>query len=250
MMDAAARLLAEALEAHGGSERWRGLHGMSSTIVTGGRLWPLKGIDMDSTPRQATTDFHRQWTSISPFGDPHWTMTWTPDHLEIRSDNGQTIAERADPRAAFADHLSDTPWDPLHLAYFNGYAMWTYHALPFVLAEPGFALTAVEPIIHDGEVLRGLAARFPDSVHTHTRTQRFYFGADSLLRRQDYEVDVWADTPAAHLLSDYTEVGGLRLPTRRSVFLRRPDGSLDRSFNAVTVALSNYVLRREAALAT
>jgi hypothetical protein len=52
-------------------------------------------------------------------------------------------------------------------------------------------------------MLRGLAVRFPEGVHSHTREQRFYFGSDGLLRRHDYEVDVWADTPAAHFLSDY-----------------------------------------------
>lgn len=132
------RLLAEVLEAHGGLDRWRGFKGMSSTIVTGGRLWGLKGIDMDPSPRITTTDFHRQWTTVAPFGDPDWTMTWVPDRVVIEDKAGQVIAERDNPRQAFAGHGYDTPWDPLHLAYFNGYAMWTYHALPFVLAEPGY----------------------------------------------------------------------------------------------------------------
>ena len=35
----------------------------------------------------------------------------------------------------------------------------------------------------------------------------------------------------------------LKLPTRRSVYLRNADGSLHRDFNAVTVELSDYRLR-------
>jgi hypothetical protein len=85
-------LLAEALEAHGSIERWRNLRGLSCTIVTGGRLWALKGIDMPPTPRTATTDFHRQWTLVAPFGDPGWTMTWTPDRLVIETSCGDVIA--------------------------------------------------------------------------------------------------------------------------------------------------------------
>jgi hypothetical protein len=72
--------------------------------------------------------------------------------------------------------------------------------------------------------------------------QRFYFSSDGLLRRHDYTVDVWADTPAAHFIFDYVDVNGLKYPSRRSVFRINPDGTLDRDFNAVTIELSNYAL--------
>jgi hypothetical protein len=39
-------LLAEAFEAHSGIERRRNLRGLSSTVVTGGRLRGLKGSDL------------------------------------------------------------------------------------------------------------------------------------------------------------------------------------------------------------
>lgn len=51
---------------------------------------------------------------------------------------------------------------PLNLAYFNGYAMWTYHATPFVFGEPGYEARDVAPIENDGETLRGVAVRFPE----------------------------------------------------------------------------------------
>ena len=130
----------------------------------------------------------------------------------------------------------------MNLAYFNGYAMWTYHAAPFVFAEPAYEAREIEPIAHEGETLRGLAVRFPEGVHSHTREQRFYFGADGLLRRHDYEVDVWADTPATHFLSDYVDVDGLKFPRRRIALLRRPDGTPDLDFDLVTIELSDYTL--------
>ena len=235
-------LLVEVLEAHGGLDRWRRANGLSSTIVSGGRLWGLKRIDMPPVPRVAKTEFHRQWTSVTPFGNPDWTMTWLPERVVIESSAGDVIAERKNPRDAFAGHAYDSLWDPLHLAYFNGYAMWTYHALPFVLAEPGYDVKEIAPVIQDGETLRGLSARFPEGVHTHTREQRLYFGTDGLLRRQDYEVDVWANTAAAHLVSDYVDVDGLRLPTKRRVHPRSSDGTLQYDFDIVTADMSSYVL--------
>lgn len=236
-------LLEEILEAHGGVERWRGFTRLSSTIVSRGRLWALKGIDMPPVPRVATTEFRRQWMSVTPFGDPDWTMTWAPDHVAIKSSAGDVIAQRKSPKDAFHGHTYDTPWDPLHLAYFNGYAMWTYHALPFVLAEPGYEVKEIASVTQDGETLRGLSVRFPENVHTHTREQQLYFGVDGLLRRQDYEVDVWANTAAAHLVSDYVNVDGLMLPTKRRVHPRSADGTPKYDFDIVSVDMSNYVLR-------
>lgn len=235
------RLLEEALEAHGGHDRWRRFKGISSTIRTGGELWQLKGAPLIDVPRRATSEFHRQWTQVTPFGEPDWTMTWTPEHVAIAAGDGSVVAERFDGRNAF-DRSYHGQWDPLNLAYFNGYAMWTYHAAPFVLGDPGYEARDVDPVESEGELLRGVAVRFPDHAHSHTREQRFYFGPDGLLRRHDYTVDVWADTPAAHFTSDYVDVDGLRYPTRRTVYGIRGDGSLDLGFSPVTIALSDYEL--------
>ncbi len=169
-------------------------------------------------------------------------MTRTPEHVEIAAGDGSVIAARDNGREAF-DRSFNGRWDPLNLAYFNGYAMWTYHAVPFVFGEPGYDARDIAPIVHEGASLRGVAVRFPECVHSHTREQRrFYFGADGLLRRHDYAVDVWADTPAAHFMSDYVDVEGLKYTTRRSVFTLKLDGSLDQDFNAVTIELSDYAL--------
>lgn len=237
------QLLAEALDAHGGIDRWRKLKGLSSTIVSGGELWGIKGIEMPPIPRRASTEFDRQWMSVTPFGEPDWTMTWVPDRVVIEASDGSPIAERDQPRDAFAGHGYDTPWDPLHLAYFNGYAMWLYHAAPFVLAQPGYEVSDLPPIEHESESLRGISVSFPQSVHTHSREQHFYFGDNGLLRRHEYEVDVWAGTQVAHMLSDYVEVDGFQLPGRRRVYPRNPDGSLQPDLNYVAVDISNYQFR-------
>jgi hypothetical protein len=234
-------LLQEAIDAHGGSDRWRRFKGVASTIITGGLLWDIKGAKIIRAPRRATSEFRRQWTRVAPFGDPDWTMTWTPEHVEITNGTGTIVAQRDNGREAF-DRSYDAPWDPMNLAYFNGYAMWTYHAVHFVFSEPGYEARESEPIAHEGEMLRGLAIRFPEGIHSHTREQQFYFGADGLLRRHDYEVDVWAGTSAAHFLSDYVDVNGLQFPRRRSVFARLPDGRPDLDLNLVTIELSEYTL--------
>ncbi len=162
----------------------------------------MKGLDVDATPRIMTSAFRRQWTRTEPFGHRDWHMTYEPGRVAITSKAGEIIAEQENPRESFVGHAWETPWTPLQLAYFNGYAMWTYYNLPFVLGEPDFTVAEIPSLTQDRLLLRGLRVRFPPDVHTHCAEQQLYFDASGLLRRQDYEVDVAGKTRAAHLISN------------------------------------------------
>ncbi len=235
-------LLFTALEAHGGLERWRERVGLSSTLSISGELRRMKGMAPTGTPLKVTTDFHRQWTTMEHFVRQDWTMTWVPNRVAIENDDWEPVAVREQPRAAFTGHRFDTPWDILHLAYFSGYAMWTYNALPFVLAEPGYEVREIDPIVEGGLLLRGLRARFPSDVHTHSAEQRFYFSGDGLLRRHDYEVDVLGGARAAQFLSDYVEVDGFYLPRTRRIHPRDAEGRVGRDTLLVAIDASDFAL--------
>jgi hypothetical protein len=236
-------LLSEVLEAHGGLERWRKFSTLSATIVTGGELWGFKGLVQDAEPRRTIVDLRREWGSLDPFGDPDWLTDFTPDRIAIVSRDGKTVAERSDPRAAFGGHTLTTPWDPLHRAYFNGYALWTYLTTPFVFAEPGFEVAEIAPVQEGDETWRGLRATFPDHIATHSRQQDFYFGRDGLLRRHDYHVDVAGGFAAAQLVSRFVEVRGLRFPTRRRAYQRGDDLRPKLDPLLVSIDLTDFVLR-------
>jgi hypothetical protein len=62
---------------------------------------------------------------------------FTSDRIAIEKLDGTLVAERYAPRDSFAGHQMSTPWDPLHRAYFNGEALWTYLTTPFLLAMDG-----------------------------------------------------------------------------------------------------------------
>jgi hypothetical protein len=239
MTTAVRTLLAEVLEAHGGIDRWRSFTQVTAKVVTGGFLWGMKGIAMDSGPRSMTSDLKRQRTRTAPFGNPDWHMTYQPDCIVIATHGGETIAQQQHPRETFAGHVWETPWSPLQLGYFNGYAMWTYYNLPFLLGEPGVETTEIASIDLDGRPLRGLRAQFPSAIHTHCPEQKLYFDDDGLLRRHDYQVDVAGATRAAHLISDYVEVQGLQFPTRRRVFMRNEDGTFQSKALLVSADLSD-----------
>jgi hypothetical protein len=215
-------LLSNIVEAHGGFDRWKGFNILQATVVIDGTLWGMKNLAQDQDPREATVWLHQQRCTLKPFGDPDWLSDFTPSRIAIFGRDGSLVADRDSPRASFAGHTKQTPWDPLDLAYFESYALWTYLNTPFLLMTAGVEVSEVDSRTEAGETWRVLRARFPAEIATHCAVQDFFFGADLRLRRHDYRMDV-AGFDAVHLVHDYVEADGILLPTRRRVYLRGPD---------------------------
>jgi hypothetical protein len=211
-------LLDAVLAAHGGLERWRRFSNMEATIVSGGELWEMKGQPQDPTPRRMTVALQREWASVRPFGAADQKTDFTPERVAIEKLDGQVVTERCNPRESFAGHELATPWDPLHRAYFNGYALWTYLTTPFLMTLPGFSVEVLDPIEDGGERWSGLRAHFPDSFASHSSLQEFYFDSDFLLRRHDYRVDIAGGFSAIQYVYDMVEADGIKLPSKRRAY--------------------------------
>lgn len=218
-----APLLADVVEAHGGLERWNELETVEAEIIGGGGLFPFKGSPPASGPRYLKVWLHEQRATIAPAGSDRLIL-FTPDRVAIETIDGAVIAERFAPRDAFAGHQMSTPWDALHQAWFSGQALSTYMKTPFLLAEDGVAVDEVEPWSSGEESWRVLRATFPASFETHSRVQHFYFGADLMLRRHDYQLDMAGGFGAAQLVFDPIEADGIRLVSKRRAYARTPDG--------------------------
>jgi hypothetical protein len=231
-------LLARVIQAHGGLDRWKQHRTLTGTIKTGGGLWAMKGLIQDPNPRAMRVSLHEERASLSPFGKPEWRTAFTPERVSIETLDGEVVQTRANPRASFDGHVMNTPWDPLHRAYFNGYAMWTYLTTPFFMAMPGFEVAEIEPWKEGGEQWRRLRVQFPDHFASHSKVQDFYFGPDFLLRRHDYEVDVAGGFGAAQYLHDIVDAEGFKFPSKRRAYLRGPDGQAVRDILLVSIDLS------------
>ena len=236
-------LLQFAIDAHGGFDRWRQLDGVSAHLRSAGVLWSLKRQPGVLDDVYVGAALHREWVSHSPFGEPNLRSSFEPHRVAIETTEGRVVEERFQPRASFDGHGIDTPWDRLQLAYFAGYAMWTYLTSPFLLAVEGVETEEIQPWQEQGETWRCLRVIFPSSIATHSTVQTFYFDSKGLLRRHDYDAEVLGGTAAAHFVYDYKEFSGILVPTKRSVLGRREDGTAIPDPVIVTIDLSEVVFK-------
>ena len=216
-------LMAEVLEAHGGASAWNGLTGITARALIGGGMWALKGQAGVLADVTVSLDTRRQLVEYRPFGEPGLHSVWNPARVSIERESGDVVEFREDPRASMAGHSRDTPWDRLDLAYFSGYAIWTYLMTPFLFTWPGVVAREVEPWTEDGEVWRRLQVKFAASIATHCAVQTFYFGPDGILRRHDYNAEVFGGVPAANYALSPRQIGGLVFPTERRIYIRGDD---------------------------
>ena len=231
-------LLQSSIDAHGGFERWRRFEHVSAQLRTGGVLWTLKHQQGVLDEVKVRVALHREWASHSPFLKPNQRTSFEPHRVAIETTDGRVVEARLRPRDSFVGHAVDTPWDPLQLAYFAGYAMWTYLTTPFLFAMDGVTTEELEPWRENSETWRRLKVTFPPGIATHGTVQTFYFGSDSLLRRHDYDAEVLGGTPAAHYVHEYQEFTGILVPTRRRVLGRLADGTPVSDPLIVTIDLS------------
>jgi hypothetical protein len=208
-------LLASAVAAHGGLDRWNRIRAIRVDAAISGAFWQIKGkgdalkdihFEVDTTRERLTMDF---------VGQDRRSL-FQPDRVVLQQSDGTVVDARDDPERSFKGHQFQTPWDDLHVAYFTGEALWTYLNTPFLLTWPGFVCEEIAPIEVDGETWRRLHVTFPDHIKTHTRKQVFCFGPDGLLRRHDFTIDIVDPSTESHLYAaDYRDVDGIIIPATR-----------------------------------
>lgn len=210
-------LLKLAIDAQGGLDQWRKFNTVSAHFRVGGILWEMKGHGGVIEEVDVKVNLLEQKTSHIP--NDQWHTVYTPDRIAIETAGGEVIDELYNPRASYAGHTWDTEWSALQLAYFSGYATWNYFNTPFQFARPGFEITEGEKWEENNETWRTLKVKWPKDIHTHSNEQKFYINTEGFITRLDYRVEVAGNVLCAHYLSDYKEVQGIKLATKRIVYL-------------------------------
>jgi hypothetical protein len=238
-------LLDLASAATGGCALWKALRGLKVDISIGGPIWAMKGWPPDQTFDQIltvnATDEHIVFT---PFTRPDQQMIFdaATDTVTMATLDGQPVEKLSPARAGFKGMLRNSAWDACHLGYFLGYACWNYFTTPFLFSYPGVVAREIEPWHEAGQTWRRLQVRFPRSIATHNPDQVFYFDSAGLQRRMDYIVEINGSTLVGHYTSRYKKFGGLAVATRRRVYRRNPDNTVNLNLPSITLDIHDVEL--------
>jgi hypothetical protein len=234
-------LLKLAVAAHGGLKRWSAVEAMTLAASVTGDLWQDRGKAGYLKHVTLRVEARRERVTMDFPGQDKRTV-FEPNRVEVQRRDGTILATRDNPEASFAGQGPLTPWDDLHVAYFSGEAFYTYCNTPFLYTYDGFTSEEIRPIDVDGETWRRLKVTFPDTVKSHTKTQVFCFGPDGLLRRQDYTVDVLGGNLGFNYASDYRDVDGIIVPTKRRVYAHEGDHPRVKEPLLVQIEMTNIAL--------
>jgi hypothetical protein len=215
-------LLYIAMDAHGGLQRWEKVQTIVVTASITGAIWAIKGQAnyLDNVVMRIDT---RQQRIVTDFPAQNKRLTYEPERVTLEMPTGHLVQERNEPEASFSGQGRETPWDPLHVAYFHGEALWTYFNTPFLYAQPGFVTDEISSIEVEGEHWRRLKITFPNHIKSHTKEQISCFGPDGLLRRHDYIVDILGGATGLNYAYDYKSIDGLQFFTKRRVYAYEGD---------------------------
>lgn len=217
-------LVDEVLDVYGGAARWKQIQTITAHKKFGGAIWDIKGVPGIVDDGEITVWVQQQRTSLRPFTAPNLKSDYTPGRVAIETLDGHPVETLDDPRASFIGHTLETPWTIPQLAYFTGYAMWTYAAEPYNLTLPGIEVTQGDDWTEGDETWRRLDVTYPADIATHSSHQVLYIDESGLIRRRDYEVDIAGGSPAAHYVSDFLEIGGILVPAKRMIYVRDEAG--------------------------
>lgn len=237
-------LLDEVISAHGGQDRWEQISSIKIHQRIGGALWGLKGVAgvLDDSRVEISPKEQLAWHH--PIPEPGFHSAYSPKQVQIQTDDEspRTLETLTSPRDSFAGHTLETPWTMPQLAYFAGYAMWTYLSEPYSLTLPGVRTEELGTWQESGQTWRRLGVHYPDHIHTHSAFQTLYVDSDGLIRRRDYDVDIAAGSPAAHYSDNHAECDGIVLPTKRVVYVRDEDGHPVTDMVTVTIDIDEVAV--------
>ncbi|NTU97849.1 MAG: hypothetical protein HGA62_08575 [Chlorobiaceae bacterium] len=210
----------KAIAAYGGRELWQQAETLEVEVSAKGLAFVLKRRPFFNRVNMVER-VHRPFSRLTPIGnDP--AITGVLDGLDVRLEDsrGTVVAERKNAREYFRIGRRLFWWDDLDMSYFANYASWNYFTLPALLMRSDIEWKELEPGLLD--------ARFPDTIPTHSRIQRFRFDRDSgLLIQHDYTADIISPLARASnvVLRHSRNSSGLLYPSERRVTPKGPRGN-------------------------
>jgi hypothetical protein len=238
---AKSELLDLAVKAHGGLDRWNKVKAIKVVASITGAIWFVKGKG-DVLKNVVLTAQTRNERVTVDFPGQDKRAVFEPNRIVIEKVDGTLIEVRDNPEKSFEGQQRGTPWDDIQVAYFVGEALWTYLNTPFLYTHDGFLSEEISSIQVEDETWRRLKVTFPDNVKSHSKVQISCFGPDGLLRRHDYTVDILGGATGLNYASDYRNIDGIILPTKRRVYAYEGDYQLVKEPLLVAIDMGEITL--------
>lgn len=234
-------LLDLAVKAHGGLERWNKVKAIKVAASITGAIWHVKKKG-DFLKNVILTVETRDERVIVDFPGQDKRAIFEPYRIVMEMLNGTRIEARGNPVRSFEGQKREVAWDDIQVVYFVCEALWTYLNTPFLYTREGFITEEIAPIQVEDETWRRLKVTFPDYVKSHTKEQISCFGPDGLLRRHDYTVDILGGATGLNYASEYRNVDGIIVPTRRRVYAYEGDYQLVKEPLLVAIDMGEITL--------
>src|SRR5437667_12876333 len=110
-------LLAIALDAHGGLDRWNKLKGLIAGMSISGSTWVIKGQPYLFNNVRIEMPIREQHM-VTHLVDQGRKLIFEPDRAAVETEMGDTLFKGLNPKASFEGHLFEPPRDEFHSAYF------------------------------------------------------------------------------------------------------------------------------------
>ncbi len=221
-MDAPDAILARAIQRHGGEAGKACLAAVRLRVAhLGGAIPTMKGLGRTHpAPGEITVEPFERRLTFHDYPAPGSTIVYDAGLLALHPGEGGGGKQlHMSYRETFRGLRKLRRWAPLDAAYFFGYAVSDYLALPWSLQAleiTGSGVTRQGDMLFDR-----LDVLHPEDRDTHSRKQSYYFAPDGLLVRHDYRADVLGRMfTGAHMSSDYDESLGAPIATQRVVRAR------------------------------
>jgi hypothetical protein len=234
-------LLDLAVKAHGGLDRWNKVTAIKVAASITGAIWFVKGKGDFLKDVVLTAETRNERLTVD-FPGQNKRAVFEPQRIAIETLDGTPIQARDNPEKSFEGQQRETPWDDIQVIYFVGEALWTYLNTPFLYTHEGFVTQEISSIQVEGETWRRLKVTFPENVKSHTKEQISCFGPDGLLRRHDYTVDILGGATGLNYASEYRDVDGIIVPTRRRVYAYEGDYQLVKEPLLVAIDMGEITL--------
>ena len=207
------------IEFHGGLTLWNRYQTIEGPVKIGGVTWSLKNQEGVLNDVYFKAHLHRQQFSWRSLFAERLRSEFVPECVTLLDKNNKVVDKLFDPRDSFSGHTLNTPWTRLQLVYFSSYATWGYMTAPFHFLMPGVQVKEADPVKVKREVWKRLEVLYPDVMARHSKRQIYYFSNEGFIKRIDYWPDVPGNSPAAHIIEAYGEYGGIKVGTRRRIYI-------------------------------